>query len=156
MFTPGQQRHEPACRVDGGTARWPVHCSLVQVQPARDLLLRLLETWAEIAGALHKAQVFVATLPASNVYFAKAYPIERLECLLDGLCSSFVYFGGLPGRAVLDNTSLAVKRSCPARSARKHAPSKAGAAAGHCTWTSLLGLVASGQAIGRVSAPSTS
>jgi transposase len=71
------------------------------------------ETWAEVAGSLHKARVFVATLPASNVYFAKAYPIERLECLLEGLSSSFVYFGGLPRRAVLDNTSIAVKKVLP-------------------------------------------
>jgi transposase len=71
------------------------------------------ETWAEIGGSLHKARVFVATLPSSNVYFAKAYPIERLECLLDGLCSSFVHLGGLPKRAVLDNTSIAVKKILP-------------------------------------------
>ncbi len=71
------------------------------------------ETWAEIAGRLCKARVFVATLPASNVYFAKAYPIERLECLLDGLTSSFQYFGGLPRRVVLDNTSIAVKKILP-------------------------------------------
>lgn len=68
------------------------------------------EHWVRIAGSLHKAKVFVATLPASNSYFAKAYPLERLECLLDGLNASFEYFGGLPGRGVLDNTSLAVKR----------------------------------------------
>lgn len=71
------------------------------------------ETWAEIAGRLCKARVFVGTLPACNVYFAKAYPIERLECLLDGLTSSFVYFGGLARRVVLDNTSIAVKKVLP-------------------------------------------
>jgi len=68
------------------------------------------EAWAEIAGRLCKARVFVATLPCSNVYSAKAYPIERLESLLDGLNSSFEHFGGLTRRVVLDNTSLAVKK----------------------------------------------
>jgi transposase len=71
------------------------------------------ESWARIAGSLHKAKVFVGTLPCSNSYFSKAYPTERLECLLDGLNASFAYFGGLPCRAVLDNTSAAVKKILP-------------------------------------------
>lgn len=71
------------------------------------------ENWVRIGGRVCKARVFVDTLPASNVYFAKAYPLERLECLLDGLNASFRYFGGLPRRAVLDNTSLAVKKILP-------------------------------------------
>lgn len=68
------------------------------------------ESWAVVAGKLHKVKFLVATLPHSNVYFAKAYPVERLECLLDGLESAFLFFGGVPRRVVLDNTSLAVKR----------------------------------------------
>ena len=36
-------------------------------------------------------------------------PIERLESLLDGIESAFLYFGGATARVVLDNTSLAVK-----------------------------------------------
>lgn len=67
------------------------------------------ESWACIGGRLHKAHFFVAVLPASNAIFAKAYPAERLECLLDGLASAFVFFAGLPERVVLDNTRLAVK-----------------------------------------------
>ena len=43
------------------------------------------ESWAEVAGVLRKVTYVVATLPYSNVYFAKAYPIERLESLLDGI-----------------------------------------------------------------------
>jgi transposase len=68
------------------------------------------ESWAEVAGQLHKCKILVATLPHSNVYFAKAYPVERLECLLDGLLEAFTYFGGVPERLVLDNTALAVKQ----------------------------------------------
>ena len=33
------------------------------------------ESWAEVAGVLRKVKYVVATLPYSNVYFAKAYPI---------------------------------------------------------------------------------
>lgn len=68
------------------------------------------ETWAEVGGELYKIKVFVAVLPASNTYFGKAYRLERLECLLDGLLSAMEYFGGVTDRAVLDNTGLAVKR----------------------------------------------
>ena len=68
------------------------------------------EAWAEIAGRARKVKYCTATLPASNVYFAKAYPVERLECLLDGMTCAFRAFGGVPRRVVLDNTSLAVKR----------------------------------------------
>ena len=44
------------------------------------------------------------------MYFAKAYPVERLECLMDGLNEAFNYFGGVPKRVVFDNTSLLVKK----------------------------------------------
>ena len=67
------------------------------------------ESWVDIAGAPCKVKYLVATLPYSNVYFAKAYPVERLESLLDGIESAFRYLGGLVERVVLDNTSLAVK-----------------------------------------------
>jgi transposase len=64
---------------------------------------------AVIASVYTRVKFFVAVLPACNAYFAKAYPVERLECLLDGLCSAFLWFGGLPRRGVFDNTSLAVR-----------------------------------------------
>jgi transposase len=68
------------------------------------------ESWALIGGRVRKVRFFVATLPYSNVYFAKAYPVERLECLMDGLNEAFRYFGGVPEHVVFDNTSLAVKK----------------------------------------------
>ena len=67
------------------------------------------ESWVDMAGAPCKVKYVVATLPYSNAYFAKAYPVERLESLLDGIESAFRYFGGVVERVVLDNTSLAVK-----------------------------------------------
>ena len=68
------------------------------------------ESWAEVAGVLRKVKYVVATLPYSNVYFAKAYPIERLESLLDGIQAAFAYLGGVTDRVVLDNTTIAVKQ----------------------------------------------
>ena len=38
------------------------------------------------------------------------YPVERLECLLDGIAEAFAFFGGVAQRCVLDNTSLVVKK----------------------------------------------
>lgn len=67
------------------------------------------ETMARIGGELRRVKYLVATLPASNVYYAKVFPVERLECLLDGLNSFFTWLGGVPTRGVFDNTSLAVK-----------------------------------------------
>jgi transposase len=67
------------------------------------------EAWIVLAGQSLKIKFIVATLPASNAYFAKAYRLERLESLLDGLCSALRWFAGLPRRVVLDNTSLAIK-----------------------------------------------
>lgn len=78
-------------------------------EPGRTFEADFGESFAVVAGELHKAHYLVATLPASNVYFAKAYPVERLECLLDGLLSAFQWLGGVPERGVFDNTSLAVK-----------------------------------------------
>ena len=67
------------------------------------------ESRARIAGKVRVVKYLVGVLPSSNVYFAKGYPAERLECLLDGMLTALRYFGGVPGRAVLDNTSLAVR-----------------------------------------------
>ena len=68
------------------------------------------ESWAEVAGVLRKVKYVVATLPYSNVYFAKAYPVERLESLLDGIQAAFASMGGVTDRVVLDNTTIAVKQ----------------------------------------------
>ena len=68
------------------------------------------ESWAEVAGVLRQVKYGVATLPYSNVYFAKAYPVERLESLLDGMQAAVAYRGGVTDRVVLDNTTIAVKQ----------------------------------------------
>ena len=68
------------------------------------------QTRSVIAGVEYKHFLLVATLPSSNAYFCKAYRVERLESLLDGILAAFIYFGGITQRMVLDNTSIAVKR----------------------------------------------
>jgi transposase len=50
------------------------------------------ESWAFVARRLHKAHFFAAVLPHSNAVFAKAYPVERMECLMDGLAAAFSVF----------------------------------------------------------------
>jgi hypothetical protein len=51
------------------------------------------ESLAEIAGALRRAKVLVAALPASNAYSATVHAVERLECLLDGVSGAFRRIG---------------------------------------------------------------
>lgn len=79
-------------------------------QPGDAMEVDFGESWAEIAGRRRKVKYVVTALPASNAYFAKAYPMERLECLMDAMAEAFTWLGGVPRRAVLDNTSLAVKK----------------------------------------------
>ena len=68
------------------------------------------ESAAVIDGVKQKVFFFVLASPASNAYFAKAYAVQRGECLLDGLASGFEFMGGLPKTLVLDNMSMAVKK----------------------------------------------
>ncbi len=68
------------------------------------------EAWAIVGGGRVKIFFFVATLPASNAYFAKAYRFQRVECLLDGITLAFLWFGGLVIRIVFDNASMAVRK----------------------------------------------
>ena len=77
------------------------------VRPGTTMEVDFGESWVDIAGTPCKVNYLVATLPFSNAYFAKAYPVERIESLLDGIESAFRYFWGLVDRLVLDNTSLA-------------------------------------------------
>lgn len=79
-------------------------------QPGDAMEVDFGESWAEIAGRRRKVKYVVVSSPASKAYFAKAYPVERLECLMDGMAEAFAWFGGVPRRAVLDNTSLAVRK----------------------------------------------
>ena len=95
----------------GDCIEWPGECGVIHRthEPGRSFEADFGESMVRVAGELRRAHFFVATLPSSNVYFVKAYPAERLECLLDGILSFFRWLGGVPARGVFDNTSLAVK-----------------------------------------------
>jgi transposase len=77
------------------------------------------DSLAVIAGRMERVKFVVATLPTSNAHFARAYPFERMECLFDAMLGAFTHFGGLTRRAVLDNTSLAVKEVLRGRERRE-------------------------------------
>ncbi len=100
------RRYVAELRAAGSSKEAFVHRSVL---PGTTMEVDFGESWVDIAGAPCKVKYLVATLPYSNVYFAKAYPVERLESLLDGIESAFRYFGGIVDRLILDNTSLAVK-----------------------------------------------
>ena len=103
-----------------------------------------------------KVQYLVATLPFSNAYFAKAYAVERLESLLRGIESAFLYFGGLVDRVVPDYVPRHIVQSIlglAARRQRKPARSMAAHRAGdsRIDWTepllrrSTMGIVSPGE-----------
>ena len=100
------RRYVAELRAAGSSKEAFVHRS---VRPGTTMEVDFGESWVDLASVPCKVKYLVATLPYSNAYFAKAYPVERLESLLDGIESAFRYFGGIVNRLVLDNTSLAVK-----------------------------------------------
>ncbi len=100
------RRYVAGLRAAGTAKEAFVHRSVL---PGTTMEVDFGESWVDVAGVPCKVKYLVATLPFSNAYFAKAYPVERLESLLDGIESAFWYFGGVVKRLVLDNTSLAVK-----------------------------------------------
>ena len=106
----GPRAHGAALRRGLKTAVAPkeafVHRSVL---PGTTLEVDFGESRVDIAGVPCKVKYLVATLSYSNAYFAKAYPVERIESLLDGIESAFRYFQGVVKRVILDNTSLAVK-----------------------------------------------
>ena len=101
------RRYVAALRAAGAPKAAFVHRS---VQPGTTMEVDFGESWVDVAGAPCRVKYLVAALSFSNAYFAKAYPVERIESLLDGIESAFRYFGGVAGRVVLDNTSLAVRQ----------------------------------------------
>ena len=66
-----------------------------------------------IGGKRLTLHLFCMYLPHSDAIFVKAYPAETTEALLDGMTSSFAFFGGVPQSVLLDNMKLAVVRILP-------------------------------------------
>ena len=111
------RRYVAALRGAATTKEAFVHRSVL---PGATMAVDFGEAWVDIAGVPCKVKYLVATLPYSNAYFAKAYAVERLESLLDGIESALRYFQGVVNRAILDNTSLAAKAVLSGRDRAGH------------------------------------
>src|SRR5205085_10527178 len=63
-----------------------------------------------VAGARHKAALFVLTLPYSNARFGGLFPRECTEACHAGHARACAFFGGVPSRISYDNGKLAVTK----------------------------------------------
>ena len=60
-------------------------------------------------GEISQAQVFVATLPASNYTYAEIQPTQQLQHWLGGHVRAFAFIGGVPKTICPDNLKSGVK-----------------------------------------------
>lgn len=70
-----------------------------------------LMTWVDSFGEIHKAKLFVATLPYSCMVFAEAFENEKQSSWIDGIIDALSYFGGVPEILVMDNAKALVRRT---------------------------------------------
>jgi len=63
-------------------------------------------------GEIHEAEVFVATLGASNYTFAEATLSQTLRCWIESHIHAFEFFGGVPEILIPDNLLSAVTHPC--------------------------------------------
>jgi transposase len=63
-------------------------------------------------GKVSQAQIFVATLGASNYSFAEATPDQSLASWIGSHVRAFEYFGGVSGKVVPDNLKCGVTSAC--------------------------------------------
>jgi transposase len=64
-----------------------------------------------VTGKPVKVQVFVATLPASSLIFAKCVPSQKVPDFIQAHIDMLAYFGGAPLTIVCDNLKSAVVRA---------------------------------------------
>jgi transposase len=62
-------------------------------------------------GEIRQAQVFVATLPASNYVYAEVQPTQELQHWLAGHVRAFAFFGGVPKILRPDNLKTGVTKA---------------------------------------------
>jgi len=62
-------------------------------------------------GEMRRAQVFVATLPASNYTYVEVQPSQELIHWLGGHVRAFSFFSGIPKMIRPDNLKSGVKTS---------------------------------------------
>ncbi len=68
------------------------------------------EVWAFIGKPLVKLQLAVMILCHSRHFYARVYPCQKQELMLDAHRQAFEYFGGVCRRGIYDNMKSAVKR----------------------------------------------
>jgi transposase len=62
-------------------------------------------------GEIRNAQIFVATLGASNYTYVEGSPSQKLEHWLEAHANAFEHFGGVPALLVPDNLKAAVSKT---------------------------------------------
>ena len=62
-------------------------------------------------GEIRQAQIFVATLGASNYTYVEACPSQKTEHWLEAHANAFEHFGGVPALLVPDNLKAAVTKT---------------------------------------------
>lgn len=65
-----------------------------------------------VSGEIRTAELFIATLGASNYTFAEATWTQKMEDWTGSHARAFEYFGGVPALVVPDNLKSAVIRAC--------------------------------------------
>ena len=63
-------------------------------------------------GAIHKAQIFVAVLGASNYTYAEATWSQQIDDWIGSHVRAFSFFGGVPEAIVPDNLKSGVSKAC--------------------------------------------
>lgn len=63
-------------------------------------------------GEVHEAQVFVATMGASNLTFAEATLTQSLPDWIGSHTRAFAYLGGAPEQVVCDNLKSGITKAC--------------------------------------------
>jgi transposase len=63
-------------------------------------------------GEIHKAQIFVAVLGASNYTYAEATLSQKIEDWIGSHVRAFAYIGGVPEAVVPDNLKSGVSKTC--------------------------------------------
>jgi len=67
------------------------------------------DVYAYVGGKLNKLNVGIVVLCHSRYFFARAYPCQKQELMLDVQQRAFEFFGGSCNRGIYDNLKTAVK-----------------------------------------------
>lgn len=90
--------------------------------PGAQMQIDFGELDVKVNGSMMRVHFFACILSYSRRIFAKAYPVENTETWLNGLESSFYYFGGRPEQVVSDNAAALVKKPYAHTESEKFTP----------------------------------